>query len=104
MKFPTSMVLVALLAAVTGCGKQMSTPVARSANDQPSKQAQTAQAAPFTGKNDSADASKTTIKSLVLQVVVLPSETAITVRMQNEVFSSTSNPGAQFQAVLDQPV
>ncbi|PYX95959.1 MAG: hypothetical protein DMG64_14280 [Acidobacteria bacterium] len=104
MKFPTSMVLVALLAAVTGCGKQMSTPVARSANDQPSTQAQTAQAAPFSGKNDSADASKTTSKSLVPQEVVIPSGTAITVRLQNAVSSATSSPGDQFEAVLDQPI
>lgn len=98
------MVLVALLAAVTGCGKQMSTPVARSANDQPSTQAQTAQAAPFSGKNDSADASKTTSKSLVPQEVVIPSGTAITVRLQNAVSSATSSPGDQFEAVLDQPI
>ena len=104
MKFPTSMVLVALLAEVTGCGKQMSTPVARSANDQPSTQAQTAQAAPFSGKNDSADASKTTSKSLVPQEVVIPSGTAITVRLQNAVSSATSSPGDQFEAVLDQPI
>jgi len=104
MKFPTSMVLVALLAAVTGCGKQMSTPVARSANDQPSTQAQTAQAAPFSVKTDSADASKTTSKSLVPQEVVIPSGTAITVRLQNAVSSATSSPGDQFEAVLDQPI
>ncbi|PYY14060.1 MAG: hypothetical protein DMG61_11205 [Acidobacteria bacterium] len=105
MKFPTSIVLVAMLTGAIGCGKQVSTTAAGTANDPATAQAaQTAQAAPFSSKNDSADGSKKAGKSLVPQEVVIPSGTAITVRLQNAVSSATSSPGDEFEAVLDQPI
>jgi len=109
MKFPRSMsdAAVAMLLVVTsvGCSKQMSTTTAGSADDPLATQPkQTAQAVPFSVKNDAADASNKGTKSLVPQEVVIPSGTAITVRLQNAVSSATSTPGDQFAAVLDQPI
>ena len=52
MKFPTSIVLVAMLTGAIGCGKQVSTTAAGTANDPATAQAaQTTQAAPFSSKN-----------------------------------------------------
>lgn len=94
-----------VIAATIGCAKQMSTTAATAGND--SATTQTAQAlrpAPFSSKNDSAEARTKEQKSLVPQEVVIPSGTAITVRLQNAVSSATSSPGDQFAAVLDQPI
>ena len=108
MKFPASMsqvVLATLLISAVGCSKQMSTPLASSPNDAAAAQdAQTAKAVPFSGKNDASGEDKKSGKSLVPQEVVIPSGTAITVRLQNSVSSATSTPGDQFEAVLDQPI
>lgn len=105
MKLPTSIthaILAALLVGAVGCSKQMSTPAAGTSSD--STATQTVQAAPFSGKSDASSESKRSDKSLVPQEVVIPSGTAITVRLQNAVSSATSAPGDQFAAVLDQPI
>ena len=109
MKFPRlisqALSVALLIVAAVGCSKQMSTTAAGAANDPAATQAaQTAQPAPFSNKNDSADANTKANKSLVPQEVVIPSGTAITVRLQNAVSSATSAPGDQFAAVLDEPI
>jgi len=108
MKFPISIsqaILATLIIAAVGCAKQMSAPGAVSANDPAATQGiQTAQAAPFSAKNEASDRDKRTSKSLVPQEVTIPSGTAITVRLQNAVSSATSTPGDQFAAVLDLPI
>jgi len=107
MKFPNAIsqaLLATLLVGAIGCGKQITT-TAGTAKDSSLPQAgQTTQAAPFSGKNDSADLDKKATDSLVPQEVVIPSGTAITVRLQNTVSSATSTPGDEFAAVLDQAI
>jgi hypothetical protein len=62
-------------------------------------------AAPFASKDvESAEQPKSSRNSLVPQEVVIPSGTAITVRLQNAVSSATSRPGDEFEASLDQPI
>lgn len=92
-----------VIVATIGCGKQMST-TATASNE--TAATQTAQLAPFSSRSDSAEASSkaSTSKSLVPQEVIIPSGTAITVRLQNSVSSATSAPGDQFAAILDQPI
>ena len=108
MKFPTAIsqaILATLLVGAIACGKQITTTAAGTAKDPALPQAgQTAQAAPFSGKNDSADMDKKASRSLVPPEVVIPSGTAITVRLQNTVSSATSTPGDEFAAVLDQAI
>jgi hypothetical protein len=95
-------IVAALLVSGLGCGKQMATPVASAVLDNTSTEA--AQQVPFAkAKADSAlDANAKS--SLVPDQLVIPSGTAITVRLQNGVSSATSSPGDQFEAVLDQAV
>jgi hypothetical protein len=97
--------LAGILLAAIGCGKQMSTTAAAGLRDNSdaAPATQTAQPVPFS-KNASTDANDKAGKSLVPQEVVIPSGTAITVRLQNAVSSATSTPGDQFDAVLDQPI
>jgi hypothetical protein len=67
--------------------------------------AETAHPAPFMAKSSPiVDDGKATGKSLVPEEVVIPSGTAITVRLQNAVSSATSTTGDQFEATLDQPI
>ena len=107
MKFPASIsqaMFETLLVAAAGCVKQISTTGGGAPSDPSVTQtAQTLQAAPFSSRNASAAVSEKS-KSLVPQEVVIPSGTAITVRLQNAVSSATSSPGDQFDAVLDQPI
>ena len=107
MRVPASLsttVLATLLVVTVGCGKQMSTTAAGAPNDpSATPTTQSAQAAPFSSRNTSADVTEKS-KSLVPQEVVIPSGTAVTVRLQNAVSSATSSPGDQFEAVLDQPI
>lgn len=94
-----------VIVATVGCAKQMSAPAAAAANESAATQtAQALQPAPFSSKSDAADASVKENKPLVPQDLVIPSGTAITVRLQNAVSSATSSPGDQFAAVLDQPI
>jgi hypothetical protein len=65
---------------------------------------QTAHAAPFTAKSSPIVDNGKATKSLVPEEVVIPSGTAITVRLQNAVSSATSAAGDQFEATLDQPI
>lgn len=109
MKFPRlishAVLATLVIVATIGCGKQMSTTAATASSDPAATQAaQTVQAAPFSNRSDSAEASSKASKSLVPQEIVIPSGTAITVRLQNAVSSATSAPGDQFAAVLDQPL
>jgi len=94
-----------VIVATVGCGKQMATTVTAASNDPAATQAaQTSRPAPFSGTNNPADANTKQNKSLVPQEIVIPSGTAITVRLQNAVSSATSAPGDQFAAILDQPI
>ena len=103
MKFPkllSHLLLAGMIAAAAGCAKTNSAPVLAASNDGPQAQ----QAAPF-AKDAAADTSaKPDGKSLVPQELIIPSGTAITVRLQNAVSSATSRPGDQFEAALDQPL
>lgn len=104
MKFPKCISvfgLATLLLAGAGCSKQMATPASAAFknSDQPGA------AAPFTNKDaENAEQPKSATGSLVPQEVVIPSGTAITVRLRNAVSSATSRPGDQFEATLDQPI
>ncbi|HKT23223.1 MAG TPA: hypothetical protein VJR04_01390 [Terriglobales bacterium] len=93
--------LATLLLAGAGCGKQMATPASAALKGSD----QAGAAAPFANKDvDNPEQSKNANGSLVPQEVVIPSGTAITVRLQNAVSSATSQPGDQFEATLDQPI
>jgi hypothetical protein len=97
--------LAALLATAIGCGKQMVTPANALNKNNDAQAAPTTKSAPFADKNKQASAdNKTDSKSLVPDQVVIPSGTAITVRLQNAVSSATSRPGDEFAATLDQPI
>jgi hypothetical protein len=66
---------------------------------------ETRHAAPFTAKSSPiVDDGKATVKSLVPEEIVIPSGTAITIRLQNAVSSATSAAGDRFEATLDQPI
>jgi hypothetical protein len=95
-------IVAALLVSGLGCGKQMATPAAAAVPD--SGGTETAQKIPFakTKADQALDANAKS--SLVPDQLVIPSGTAITVRLQNGVSSATSNPGDQFEAVLDQAI
>jgi hypothetical protein len=104
MKFPeciSGFGLAVLLLAGAGCSKQMAT----SANAALKNSDKSDTAAPFASKDvESAEQPKSSRNSLVPQEVVIPSGTAITVRLQNAVSSATSRPGDEFEASLDQPI
>src|SRR5947209_10601401 len=109
MKFPNWISQAAvglLLLGGTGCSKQMSSPAGSGlGNSNTTQTASADQAAPFAGKKSSpTSADKAIGASLVPEQVVIPSGTAITVRLQNAVSSATSSPGDEFEAVLDQPI
>jgi hypothetical protein len=93
--------LAALLLAAAGCSKQIATPASAALKNND----QGAVAAPFANKDaEKVEQPKSASSSLVPQEVVIPSGTAITVRLQNAVSSATSRPGDQFEATLDQPI
>jgi hypothetical protein len=103
MKFPqllSHLLLAAAVAAAAGCAKTNSTPPLAAANEAP----QTQQAAPFASTQAGDAQPKAESKSLVPQEVIIPSGTAITVRLQNAISSATSQPGDQFEATLDQSI
>lgn len=106
MKFPnliSRVIAGAFFLATFGCSKQMSTPGASAFTS--SAGAVTAQAsAPFASKREKTGEPKEANKSLVPHEVVIPSGTAITVRLQNAVSSATSHAGDEFEATLDQPL
>src|SRR2546421_7112460 len=88
--------LAALVAAGVGCGKQIGTPAANSSNNANGAQiAQAAQAIPFAEKKTAAPNSS---DQLAGEQEIIPSGTAITVRLQNAVSSATSRPGDEFEA------
>ena len=97
-------VLGALLAGVVGCGKQMTMPPTTLNNSTTKPDVQTAQAAPFSNGAQSISKDKSGAKSLVPEQLVIPSGTAITVRLQNAVSSATSRPGDEFSATLDESI
>jgi hypothetical protein len=100
-KWIPATISAALLVVGLGCGKQMATPAAAVIPE--SSSAETAQTIPFAkAKPSPLDAN--TKSSLVPDQLVIPSGTSITVRLQNGVSSATSNPGDQFEAVLDQAI
>ncbi len=93
--------LAALLLAGAGCSKQMATPASAALKGSD----QAGAAAPFASKDSNkTEHAKSESGSLVPQEVVIPSGTALTVRLQNAVSSATSHPGDQFEATLDQPI
>jgi hypothetical protein len=108
MKFPnwiSQAALGALLLTGFGCSRQMGAPSTSALDKSSATTTQTAHAAPFTAKSSPiVDNGKATGKSLVPEEVVIPSGTAITVRLQNAVSSATSAAGDQFEATLDQPI
>src|SRR5689334_7301060 len=88
-RFISGFGLAALLLAGAGCGKQMPTPASAAFKD-----ANKADAAPFANKDavvaddSNNEQSKRGSEPLVPQEVVIPSGTAITVRLQNAVSSA----------------
>ena len=93
--------LALLLLAGAGCSKQMAMPANAALKSSDNSDA----AAPFANKNNEiADQAKSASGSLVPQEVVIPSGTAITVRLQNAVSSATSRPGDELEATLDQAI
>lgn len=97
--------LAVLLTSAIGCSKQMVTPANALNKNNEAQAAPTTQAAPFVDKNKQSTAdTKADGKSLVPDQIVIPSGTAVTVRLQNAVSSATSRPGDEFAATLDQPI
>ena len=94
-----------LLVSAVGCSKQMVTPANALSKSNDAQAKPTEQSVPFVDKNKQATADdKTDSKSLVPDQIVIPSGTAITVRLQNAVSSATSRAGDEFAAMLDQPI
>lgn len=110
LKFPnwiSPIALGALLVAGIGCGKQhANTPLASTVTNSDAAQKPEQQSAPFASKNnlESTTMSSAAKKSPIPEALVIPSGTAITVRLQNAVSSATSRSGDEFEAVLDQPI
>lgn len=99
--------LATLLATAVGCSKQMVTPANALSKPNDAQSKPTTQSAPFADKDKPATATADNgagSKSLVPDQLVIPSGTAITVRLQNAVSSATSRPGDEFAAALDQPI
>src|SRR3954466_14176794 len=107
MKFPnwiSQAALGALLLTGFGCSKQLGAPSTTALDKSSTTTTQTAHSAPFTAKSSPIVDDGKAGKSLVPEEVVIPSGTAITVRLQNAVSSATSTTGDQFEATLDQPI
>jgi hypothetical protein len=110
LKFPnwiSPIAVGALLVAGIGCGKQhANTPLASTVSNSDAAQKPEQQSAPFASKNnlESTTISSAAKKSPIPEELVIPSGTAITVRLQNAVSSATSRSGDEFEAVLDQPI
>lgn len=116
LKFPnwiSPIALGALLVAGIGCGKQhANTPLASTVTNSDAAQKPEQQSAPFASKNNlesattssASNTSSASKKSPIPEELVIPSGTAITVRLQNAVSSATSRSGDEFEAVLDQAI
>jgi hypothetical protein len=109
MKFPKwtlCATAVLLLVVGIGCGKQMSAPaLAKSDTTAAASPAQTAtQSAPFAKPSPIASAGNGASEQAAPEPLVIPSGTAITVRLLSTVSSATSQPGDRFDATLDQPI
>jgi len=109
MKFPNwtlHVMMAALLAGGIGCGKQMPAPATSKLESTSTSQAQPTaeEAAPFAKDEPQPATSKIISKTLVPEEIVVPSGTAITVRLQSSVSSATSHAGDEFDATLDQPI
>ena len=108
MKLPrwiSDAMLAALLIGAAGCGKQMTPPATGLKTTDTAQSKPEDQAAPFAKTSSVADKSQEKQeKALVPEEVVVPSGTAITVRLQNAVSSATSRAGDQFEATLDEPL
>lgn len=113
MKFPNWSVQVALamvLAGCLGCSKKALAPTAGKQSTADATQAQNLQtAAPFAKPDPQPSESmpsesKPSPQTEQPEQIVIPSGTAITVRLQNSVSSATSHAGDQFDATLDQPL
>jgi hypothetical protein len=102
MKMIPPTLVAAMLIASLGCSKQMSTPAAASLAENSSPE--TAQTVPFAKTKSVSVPDNNTKASLVPDELLIPTGTPITVRLQNGVSSATSNPGDQFEAVLDQAI
>lgn len=114
MKFPRftfQIALAAVLAGGLGCSKQATPGASTLSGPETSQQAQRVRSAPF-AKTDTAAMAPTgdpiptssKKKSPIPQETIIPSGTALIVRLQNAVSSATSRPGDEFEATLDQPL
>ena len=108
MKFPNWSVQIALamvIAGGLGCSKKALAPTAGKQSTADANQAQNVQtAAPFAKPDPQPSESKPSPQTVQAEQIVIPSGTAITVRLQSSVSSATSHAGDQFDATLDQPL
>ena len=108
MKFPNWSLQIALAVVVAGplgCSKKALAPTAGMQSTTDATQAQNVQAAaPFAKPDPQPSESKPSPQTVQPEQVVIPSGTAITVRLQSSVSSATSHSGDEFDATLDQPL
>jgi hypothetical protein len=108
MNFPNWSVQVALamvLAGGLGCSKKALAPTAGKQSTVDATQAQNVQtASPFAKPDPQPSESKPSPQTVQPEQIVIPSGTAITVRLQSSVSSATSHAGDEFDATLDQPL
>lgn len=116
------LVLLFVMAALTACSKMPGNPQAAAPDANASTSNSTAaepttsdtsaspegsspDGVPFASKKDGGKVeAATSSRGVMAQPVTVPSGTPITVRLQNAVSSSVSNPGDRFDAVLDAPI
>jgi hypothetical protein len=108
MNFPNWSVQVALamvLAGGLGCSKKALAPTAGKQSTVDATQAQNVQtASPFAKPDPQPSESKPSPQTVQPEQIVIPSGTAITVRLQSSVSSATSHAVDEFDATLDQPL
>ena len=108
MKFPSwsfNVSAALVLVGAIGCGKQMSTPAMAKSDISAAPAVQAvAQPAPFAKPSPNPSANNGAKEQAASETLVIPSGTAITVRLLSTVSSATSRPGDQFDATLDHPI
>jgi hypothetical protein len=98
-------VLISLIALMSACGKTPDTAQSADANSAAatSTTANATDKPPFSS-SDNKDSKGGFFSREVVEPIVIPSGTAVTVRLQTGVSSATNNSGDSFDAVLDAPL
>jgi hypothetical protein len=108
LNWSLQLALATLVAAGMGCSKQVLPQAGSKSSTPDAAQVQsTENTAPFAKQYPQTPTTKTSATSaqeLAPEQIVIPSGTAITVRLQSTVSSATSHAGDEFEATLDEPI